>query len=451
MNEKVKLGAAVGGGLAVAGGVWYAAGLPLAAPSQFVWFVLAAVSLGLLAYTFEVSKRNLQRLAGVTLLLSGLICALGYSGYQKIDRDMVERMEARLERVTRLAQEIKVATPGLGAVLGSIGIPQLEERVEQLPQEIATLQEQTDKLKQNPAFGRSNVLSKLNQHGEYGIVCIGAGLLILTGGIDLSLGSVLGLSAVGFGVLMEKGIPPLLALLLILLSGVVIGLIHGLLVTQQRVQAFLVTLCGMFVYRGLARTICAGSTGMETVSLKHEEFREPLRQLRLWLTGIGLDERLSFPAQFVVMLTLAGVVAVFLHRSAFGRYWYAIGYNEQAARYAGVTVWRHKVAVFGVCSALAALAGVVRFLSAGSVAPSSEGQSYELYAITAAVLGGVSLRGGEGTAVGMVLGALVLPVVNTLMNFTECPPAWEPWIIGLILLFGTVADEFIRRRSRVNR
>jgi ribose transport system permease protein len=230
-----------------------------------------------------------------------------------------------------------------------------------------------------------------------------------------------------------------------------IGAIHGLLVTQRGVQAFLVTLCGMFVYRGLARTICAGSTGMETVSLKHEEFRESLRQLRLWLTGIGLDERLSFPAQFVVMLTLAGVAAVFLHRSAFGRYWYAIGYNQQAAQYAGVTVWRHKVAVFCVCSMLASLAGVVRFLSAGSVAPSSEGQSYELYAITAAVLGGVSLRGGEGTAVGMVLGAMVLPVVNTLMNFTECPPAWEPWIIGLILLFGTVADELIRRRSKVNR
>jgi ribose transport system permease protein len=383
MNEKVKLGAAVGGGLAVAGGVWYAAGLPLSAPTQFVWFVLVAVSLGLLAYTFEVSKRNLQRLAGVVLLLAGLITALGMSNEN--------------------------------------------------------------------AFGRSNVLSKLNQHGEYGIVCVGAGLLILTGGIDLSLGSVVGLSAVGFGVLMEKGVPPILALLLVLLSGVAIGLVHGLLVTQQRVQAFLVTLCGMFVYRGLARTICAGSTGMETVSLKHEEFREPLRHLRLWLTGIGLDERLSFPAQFVVMLVLAAAVAVFLHRSAFGRYWYAIGYNEQAARYAGVTVWRHKVAVFCVCSALAALAGVVRFLSAGSVAPSSEGQSYELYAITAAVLGGVSLRGGEGTAVGMVLGALVLPVVNTLMNFTECPPAWEPWIIGLILLFGTVADELIRRRSKVNR
>jgi ribose transport system permease protein len=383
MNEKVKLGAAIGGGLAVAGGVWAAAGLPLSAASQYVWFVLSAISLGLLAYTFEVSKRNLQRLAGVTLLLAGLITALGWSSEN--------------------------------------------------------------------AFGRSNVLSKLNQHGEYGIVCIGAGLLILTGGIDLSIGSVVGLSAIGFGVLMEKGVPPVLALLLVLLSGMLIGAIHGLLVTQRGVQAFLVTLCGMFVYRGLARTICAGSTGMETVSLKHEEFRESLRQLRLWLTGIGLDERLSFPAQFVVMLTLAGVAAVFLHRSAFGRYWYAIGYNQQAAQYAGVTVWRHKVAVFCVCSMLASLAGVVRFLSAGSVAPSSEGQSYELYAITAAVLGGVSLRGGEGTAVGMVLGAMVLPVVNTLMNFTECPPAWEPWIIGLILLFGTVADELIRRRSKVNR
>ena len=82
---------------------------------------------------------------------------------------------------------------------------------------------------------------------------------------------------------------------------------------------------------------------------------------------------------------------------------------------------------------------------AQSVSPSSEGQSYELYAITAAVLGGVSLKGGEGTAVGMVLGALVLPVVNTLMNFTGCPSEWEPWMIGLILLLGTVVDELIRR------
>lgn len=393
MNEKVKLGAALGGGAVIAAGAWFATrGYPeprdhlpdpWAEPQTAVWFVLAAVSVGVLAYTFELTRRNLQRIAGVVLLLGGLLYLLGASS--------------------------------------------------------------------DTAFGRSNVFTVLNRHGEYGIVCVGAGLLILTGGIDLSIGSAVGLAAVGFGVLLESHVHPFVALPLVLVGGLVIGLVHGLLVTQLRVQAFLVTLCGMFVYRGLARTVSAGSTGMVTVQAKWPEYEGPLKQLRLWLTGIGLDERLAFPAQFVVMLVITAAVAVFLHRSAFGRYWYAIGYNEQAARYAGVTVWRHKVAVFALCSVLAALAGVVRFLSAGSVAPSSEGQSYELYAITAAVLGGVSLKGGEGTAVGMVLGAMVLPVVNTLMNFREIKSEWEPWIIGLILLLGTVADELIRRRSSVSR
>jgi ribose transport system permease protein len=103
------------------------------------------------------------------------------------------------------------------------------------------------------------------------------------------------------------------------------------------------------------------------------------------------------------------------------------------------------MSVFAVCSVLAALAGVTLFLYAGSVKPTDAGQEYELYAITAVVLGGVSLRGGEGTAVGVVLGAMVLPVVRTLMNFTETPSDWVPWMIGLILLLGTIVDELIRR------
>ena len=449
MNEKVKFGAALGGGFAIAAGAWFATRTyldpahhlpgPWTEPQLAVWFVLAAVGIGVLAYSFEFSRRNLQRIAGVVVLLGGLISALGYSGAQKVaeNAEMIDRLE---RRVAELKREVEGAEELLRA-----GDEKAAEVVQLKTEEAALLQGEIDRMRQNPAFARSNVFSVLNRHGEYGIVCIGAGLLILAGGIDLSVGSVVGLAAVLFGVLMENHLHPFLALLVVLAGGVAAGLLHGLLVTQLRMQAFLVTLCGMFVYRGLARTITPGSTGMVTVQAIWPEFEGPLKSLRLWLTGIGLDERLGFPAEFVLMLVLGAVAAIFLHRSAFGRYWYAIGYNEQAARYAGVTVWRHKVAVFCVCSLLAALAGVIRFLSAGSVAPSSEGQSYELYAITAAVLGGVSLKGGEGTAVGMVLGAMVLPVVNTLMNFTDCPSAWEPWIIGLILLFGTIADELIRR------
>ena len=124
-----------------------------------------------------------------------------------------------------------------------------------------------------------------------------------------------------------------------------------------------------------------------------------------------------FPAQFVLLLALAAAVGFFLHRTAYGRYWYAIGHNELAAQYAGVNVDRHRVVVYVVCSALAALAGVLLFLDDLPVQSDSAGTGYELYAILGAVLGGCSLRGGEGTAVGMVLGAMVLPVLEELVTY----------------------------------
>jgi ribose transport system permease protein len=386
MNEKLKLGLCLLAGFAAVSAVWIPAGLPFQ-PLQFpVWYAAAGVALGLLAYTFEFSRRNLIRLTGVVVLLSGLVVGLGFSNEN--------------------------------------------------------------------AFGRSNVVTVLNRHGELGIICVGAALLIITGGIDLSVGSLVGLAAVSFGVLMEGGMPPLVALATVLMLGLVVGVCHGVLVTQMRLQPFLVTLCGMFIYRGLARTVCKGGTGVvavETAVSKEQgeaagvAVHDSILDLRYWLTGKDLTEREVFPAQLVLMLVLAAVAAVFLHRSAFGRYWYAIGYNAQATKYAGVNVWRHQMSVFAVCSVLAALAGVTLFLYAGSVKPTDAGQEYELYAITAVVLGGVSLRGGEGTAVGVVLGAMVLPVVRTLMNFTETPSDWVPWMIGLILLLGTIVDELIRR------
>ena len=403
MNEKLKFGLCMLAGFAVVSAVWIPAGIPFQ-PIQFpVWYALSAIAIGLLAYTFEFSVRNLIRLTGVAVLLSGLIVGLGFSNEN--------------------------------------------------------------------AFGRSNVITVLNRHGELGVICVGAALLIITGGIDLSVGSLVGLAAVSFGVLMEGGMPPLIALFTVGMFGLVVGVVHGLLVTQLRLQPFLVTLCGMFVYRGLARTVCKGGTGRVAVETAvdaatkkaataggadlesaaaagksaAESVSNSMLDLRFWLTGKDLTEREVFPAQLVLMLGLAAVAAVFLHRSAFGRYWYAIGYNAQATKYAGVNVWRHQVSVFAICSLLAALAGVMLFLYAGSVKPTDAGQEYELYAITAVVLGGVSLRGGEGTAVGVVLGAMVLPVVRTLMNFTQTPSDWVPWMIGLILLLGTVVDELIRR------
>ena len=158
-----------------------------------------------------------------------------------------------------------------------------------------------------------------------------------------------------------------------------------------------------------------------------------------------------FPAQLIVLLVLGLILGIVLHRTVYGRYWYAIGYSEQAARYAGVRVERMKIAAFVICSTLAAFAGILLLLNYGSANPSEAGNSYELYAITAAVLGGCSLRGGEGLAIGFVLGALVQPLILNLMIFLNVKSSAEPYVMGMILLIGTIADELIRRRSKVSR
>lgn len=298
------------------------------------------------------------------------------------------------------------------------------------------------------AFDKSNVIDVINRHGELGIITIGAALLIVVGGIDLSIGSVVGLAAIMFGVLMEKGFHPYTALCLVLLSGPVIGLIHGLLVTRLKLQSFLVTLCGMFIYRGITRRLTEKNTGLVQVRNLHPDFSNAIDQLRYFLVGKDAEGALVFPMMLLVMLIIAIVLGFILHKTAYGRYWYAIGYNERAAEFAGVNANWQKCIVFMICSTLAVLAGVMLLLNSGTADPSNAGNSLELYAITAAVLGGCSLRGGEGLMIGFVLGALVQPVINNLMVFADIRDSNVPWVMGSILLFGTIADEMIRRWSR---
>jgi ribose transport system permease protein len=246
-----------------------------------------------------------------------------------------------------------------------------------------------------------------------------------------------------------KGIHPYAAAPLVVLAGAVVGLGNGLLVTRLKLQPFLVTLCGMFIYRGAARLL-AGTVSRSQVSEARPEFTEPIKAIRYVLVGKDSLGELIFPAQFVLLLILAVVVGFFLHRTAYGRYWYAIGHNELAAKYAGVNVTRQRTAVYVLASALAALAGVLLFLDMPNIQSDSSGLYLELYAILGAVLGGCSLRGGEGTAAGMVLGAMVLPVLENLVSLRGLKSDVIPAVIGLTLLVGTIADEVIRRRSRAS-
>jgi ribose transport system permease protein len=300
-----------------------------------------------------------------------------------------------------------------------------------------------------------NLIDVANYQGRYGLITLGVGLVIITGGIDLSVGSVVGCGAVLFGALLMKGVHPFLAVPAVVLFGVFVGLINGALVTRLKLQPFLVTLCGMFIIRGAARLL-AGTVGSGTVSRalvkdKHPEFAGALDDLLYVLIGKDAGGELVFPAMFVLLLVCAAAVGFFLHRTAYGRYWYAIGHNELAAKYAGVNVSLHRATVYVACSALAALVGVLLFLNEPSIQSDNAGSTWELYAILGAVLGGCSLRGGEGTAVGMVLGAMVLPVIENIVAFRGYKSDVIPFIVGVTLLIGTVIDELIRRRSRVSR
>jgi ribose transport system permease protein len=304
--------------------------------------------------------------------------------------------------------------------------------------------------------------------GFYAILTLGAGVLILSGGIDLSMGSVVGLAAVSLALLVQPrgrynlgetlihlahtndldGLAatltwlwPYLAVVLILLGGGVIGLIHGLLVTRLRLQPFLVTLCGLFIYRGLAQWATRSPQGSpQDVGLAGVKHLEGLRFL-----AVGRVQ--GFPMLLLVMLGIAGLVFVLLHLSVYGRYLYAVGYNEQAARYAGVATSRYKILAYVLCAGLAALGGVLTVLDLNTASPTNEGQWLELYAITGAVLGGCSLRGGEGTVVGMLLGAAVLPLLWNLCNFVSALNVLQFAVIGAALLLGTVVDEMLKRRA----
>ena len=310
-------------------------------------------------------------------------------------------------------------------------------------------------------WSASNLIEVTNRQGLYGVITLGVAVLIITGAIDLSIGSVVGCAAVAFGLMMTSGINvagvrtgaihPFLAFPLVLVLGAGVGLVNGLLVTRLKLQSFLVTLCGLFIFRGLARYMTQSPVGLVGIKTANPDFTAPLDMLRLVLIGKNDQAKLLFPAEIFVLLALAVIVGVVLHKSVIGRYWYAIGYNESAARYSGIATDRYRLMGFILSSTLASLCGMMLVLDYSTANPADAGETWELYAITGAVLGGCSLRGGEGTIVGIVLGALVLPVLRNLLNFLEIPDAIIPVVIGMTLLLGTIADEFFRRRSAVRK
>ncbi len=286
-----------------------------------------------------------------------------------------------------------------------------------------------------------NVQNLIRWTSLFGIISIGVAFVIITGGIDLSIGSVICLTGVLLPwLLMHHGWSTVPALAVVIALSLIIGLAHGLLVTKLRLQPFVVTLCGLLFYRGVARWLAADRTlGFGA------DYDDSLRLLAIGKIPLPFTAEFALPVPFLIMLVLAIAAAVFLNKTIYGRYLLALGRNEQAARFSGINTDRMIIVAYVICSLLAGLGGILFALDINSIQPASHGNFYELYAIAAAVLGGCSLRGGEGSIAGVVIGTAVMRVLYNSINLLRIPTQLEFAIIGAVILLGVVADELIKR------
>ncbi|NQZ59150.1 MAG: ABC transporter permease [Lentisphaeraceae bacterium] len=290
-----------------------------------------------------------------------------------------------------------------------------------------------------------NISNLLRQIGLFGIFSIGMGLVIITAGIDLSVGSLMSLLGVIFffaltGKAQVIPIPEMswpVAILVLAGISLLIGFMYGMLIGKYKLQAFIITLCGLLSYRGLARYIANDS------SVGYIDSKQDLSFLIEACSGNWQMGVLKIPMPFIYMVIIAIVMFVLLHKSVFGRYVYAVGRNEEATRYSGINTNRVIIAVYMICCLLTAFSAILFAFYTSSITPSVHANFYELYAIAAAVLGGCSLRGGEGSIIGIIIGTAILLVIQNMINLLGYPSSLADAITGLVIFFGVLSDEVL--------
>ncbi|HEY0460432.1 MAG TPA: ABC transporter permease [Pyrinomonadaceae bacterium] len=290
----------------------------------------------------------------------------------------------------------------------------------------------------NPSFlDPSNLQNLARLIGIYGIFSIGLGLVIITGGIDLSVGSVFALLGVLLSIfLVEWHLPAAIAVLAVVAVTTFLGVINGFLITKVKIQPFIVTLCGLLFYRGLARFVASDETKGFGAASGFE-----------WLRDAATGSVFGIPTPFIILIFVSVIAWVVLHRSIFGRYLFAVGRNETAARYSGINSDWIIAGAYILCGMLAGVAGILLAFYTNSISPSSHGNFYELYGIAAAVLGGCSLRGGEGSIIGILIGTALLQVLQNLVNLLGIPSSLNFAVMGAVILIGVIADQLLRQRQ----
>jgi ribose transport system permease protein len=278
----------------------------------------------------------------------------------------------------------------------------------------------------------SNLLNVLEQTAINAIVAVGMTFVIISGGIDLSVGSILALSGIALGTALQAGTGAPLAIALALAVGLACGLLNGALVTFGRLPPFIATLGMMSVARGAALMLAEG----RPISGFGEEFR-------ILATG----RVLMVPAPALIAAGIYAVAHFVLANTVFGRAAYAIGGNEEAARLSGVHVRYHKTAIYGVAGLMSAAAAVILTARLNSAQPTA-GTMYELDAIAATVIGGTSLLGGEGTITGALIGALIMGVLRNGLNLLNVSSFFQQVVIGVVIIGAVLVDMSLKRHRR---
>jgi len=278
----------------------------------------------------------------------------------------------------------------------------------------------------NSFIAPSNIFNLLRQVSINALIAFGMTFVILTGGIDLSVGSILALSSALTAILITSGVDPVLALCIGALIGTVLGAINGVLITLGKMAPFIATLATMTIFRGLTLVVTNGN---------------PITNLgdSIPFQMFGKGYFFGIPVPAVTMLIAFVVLYFMLHKTIFGKHTYAIGGNEKAAFISGIKVNKVKVMIYSISGLMAAIAGGILTSRLNSAQPTA-GASYELDAIAAVVLGGTSLSGGKGRIFGTLIGVLIIGVLNNGLNLLGVSSFYQQVIKGIVILIAVLID-----------
>ena len=281
-------------------------------------------------------------------------------------------------------------------------------------------------------FTDTNIINVLRQISVNAIVAFGMTYVILIGGIDLSVGSIMAVTGCLGVIMCVAGVPVIIAMLVAVILGIIIGFINGFVISKMKLPAFIATLAMMTIASGTAKLITGG---------------KPTRFENEFFEAIGNGYLGPIPIPVIIMAIVFIIMAIILNKSKFGRFVYAVGGNRQAAEFSGIKITRVEIKVYTLSGLLAGLAGVITASRMSSGQPTA-GEGQELDAIAAVVLGGTSFVGGEGHIGGTIIGALIIGILNNGLNLIQVSSYWQLVVKGVVIILAVYVDMIRKGREK---